>query len=616
MTKEEILKLIAENIEGQGNQIDSGSKLPPILRGIIDLIPAAPEPGGGGIEEVTYDDFSALESLEQGKWYLITDYVGQNVENSAGINVKLLLFASETDEEVSAILEGYAYSNDLNNPYKIRYQRNGNWIIWMQDIYTLNEAPWDIVNARTSCYPIIATSEDGDYLGLEGLLVPEAVSLPYDYEFNFDGEAELLPTFADGCSSCRIIMTREYYYGYQPIIVGDGCCNLVLQKSVPNAGAIYGGRDINIPCLDGNFVLKFDESEANGYNIYAKNNIYGHLVGKVEVSVSEDISLNVQNSRIINAGGLITGSYIEVENSIVSIKNCNLVTVINSESSISLEECENIEIKGGTAELVSANNVKIGKNSSITATDEYTLQDIVVEESSEVSFSGDCEKIKIGNNSAAIVISGSSFVKVGDNCSDNQIINSTKVEISDYSESNVINNCENVRLKGVSNNINSGTNVDIEGENNSIDDLGTTGTTPCSNISIKGNGNELYPSNTSTMDGIKIEGNLNNVSSNDDNQAIGISIVGNSNGVFGTNIKINGNSNLFDGTFEYVDIVGNSNQFNGASVANVKILYSDQMQISNELSNVVFIAMPSNYEVTEDMDLVVMVNGQIINANA
>lgn len=37
MTKEDILKLISSKIEGQGNQIDSASVLPAILRGIIEL---------------------------------------------------------------------------------------------------------------------------------------------------------------------------------------------------------------------------------------------------------------------------------------------------------------------------------------------------------------------------------------------------------------------------------------------------------------------------------------------------------------------------------------------------------------------------------------------------
>lgn len=37
MTKEQILALIATKIEGQGNQVDTGSTLPAILRGIVDL---------------------------------------------------------------------------------------------------------------------------------------------------------------------------------------------------------------------------------------------------------------------------------------------------------------------------------------------------------------------------------------------------------------------------------------------------------------------------------------------------------------------------------------------------------------------------------------------------
>lgn len=38
MTKEQILALVSSKIEGQGNQIDAGSALPEILRGILDLV--------------------------------------------------------------------------------------------------------------------------------------------------------------------------------------------------------------------------------------------------------------------------------------------------------------------------------------------------------------------------------------------------------------------------------------------------------------------------------------------------------------------------------------------------------------------------------------------------
>lgn len=44
MTQEQILALIASKVEGQGNQVDTGSALPEILRGIIELIPTIPEP--------------------------------------------------------------------------------------------------------------------------------------------------------------------------------------------------------------------------------------------------------------------------------------------------------------------------------------------------------------------------------------------------------------------------------------------------------------------------------------------------------------------------------------------------------------------------------------------
>lgn len=37
MTKEQILKMIASRVEGQGNQVDTGTALPIILRGIVEL---------------------------------------------------------------------------------------------------------------------------------------------------------------------------------------------------------------------------------------------------------------------------------------------------------------------------------------------------------------------------------------------------------------------------------------------------------------------------------------------------------------------------------------------------------------------------------------------------
>lgn len=44
MTKDQILQMIESRVEGQGNQVDTGTALPTVLRGIIDLIPAVPEP--------------------------------------------------------------------------------------------------------------------------------------------------------------------------------------------------------------------------------------------------------------------------------------------------------------------------------------------------------------------------------------------------------------------------------------------------------------------------------------------------------------------------------------------------------------------------------------------
>ena len=64
MTKEEINALIGTHIDGQGNQVDSGSVLPAILRGMLDLLP---DPSGlvTGIE--TFE--GATLEAEAGKYY-------------------------------------------------------------------------------------------------------------------------------------------------------------------------------------------------------------------------------------------------------------------------------------------------------------------------------------------------------------------------------------------------------------------------------------------------------------------------------------------------------------------------------------------------------------------
>lgn len=60
MTKEQLKDLIAATIAGQGNQIDAGSKLPVILNGIIDMIPAV-------VDNLESDSSTDALSAKQGK---------------------------------------------------------------------------------------------------------------------------------------------------------------------------------------------------------------------------------------------------------------------------------------------------------------------------------------------------------------------------------------------------------------------------------------------------------------------------------------------------------------------------------------------------------------------
>lgn len=89
MTKEEILELIASKVEGQGNQIDIGNAMPAIMRGIIDLIPAIPEPvaalmvqsannttvGGYQVPALTVDQVTqAYNAVVTGRGCIIVDH--------------------------------------------------------------------------------------------------------------------------------------------------------------------------------------------------------------------------------------------------------------------------------------------------------------------------------------------------------------------------------------------------------------------------------------------------------------------------------------------------------------------------------------------------------------
>lgn len=89
MTKEQILALVSSKIEGQGNQVDTGSALPEILRGIMDLIPTIPEPvaalmvqsannttvGGYQVPELTAEQVTqAYNAVVTGRGCIIVDH--------------------------------------------------------------------------------------------------------------------------------------------------------------------------------------------------------------------------------------------------------------------------------------------------------------------------------------------------------------------------------------------------------------------------------------------------------------------------------------------------------------------------------------------------------------
>lgn len=116
MTKEQILALIASKIEGQGNQIDSGSALPLILRGIMDLIPTIPEPvaalmvqsannttvGGFQVPELTGEQVTqAYNAVVTGRGCIIVDhdetmhaYVNQADELNDELSIGILFYSS------------------------------------------------------------------------------------------------------------------------------------------------------------------------------------------------------------------------------------------------------------------------------------------------------------------------------------------------------------------------------------------------------------------------------------------------------------------------------------------------------------------------------------------
>lgn len=85
MTKQELKDLIRSNIEGQGNQVDSGSKLPIILNEIIDKI-------GGDIDLSEYAKLAEIDDFEE--FDEETDYEKDAIIRKEG---KLFQFTDDKD---------------------------------------------------------------------------------------------------------------------------------------------------------------------------------------------------------------------------------------------------------------------------------------------------------------------------------------------------------------------------------------------------------------------------------------------------------------------------------------------------------------------------------------
>lgn len=114
MEKDEILALVASKIEGQGNQIDAGSTLPAILRGIIDLIPSTPvaalmvqsanntTAGGYQVPELTAEQVTqAYNAVVTGRGCIIIDhdetmhaYVNQADALNDELSIGILFYSS------------------------------------------------------------------------------------------------------------------------------------------------------------------------------------------------------------------------------------------------------------------------------------------------------------------------------------------------------------------------------------------------------------------------------------------------------------------------------------------------------------------------------------------
>lgn len=74
MRKEEIIALIDDKITGQGNNIDAGSVLPQILKGILELAVG----GSVEVENITTLTDAQLEALQPGNIVTKNDQTGKH----------------------------------------------------------------------------------------------------------------------------------------------------------------------------------------------------------------------------------------------------------------------------------------------------------------------------------------------------------------------------------------------------------------------------------------------------------------------------------------------------------------------------------------------------------
>lgn len=135
MTKEEINALISTHIDGQGNQVDSGSVLPAILRGMLDLLPD-PSSLVTGIE--TFE--GATLEAEAGKYYRADTAVDTlavtlpAIEDETKVTTVVLGFTTGTtpaitfdsaDDKVIRMADGFEF--EAEKTYEVNALYNGSY---------------------------------------------------------------------------------------------------------------------------------------------------------------------------------------------------------------------------------------------------------------------------------------------------------------------------------------------------------------------------------------------------------------------------------------------------------------------------------------------------------